>query len=286
MNPAALARALPFLRCPHCGEALALDGGAVRCERGHAFDVGRPGYVSLLTGRGGAPGDLAAVIGARERFLAAGHFDPLARALGDVAVALLDGRVPGCVADLGAGTGWYLAHVLDRLPARSGVALDASRPALRRAARAHPRAAAVGCDIWQALPLRSGAAALVVNVFAPRNAAEIARVLAPGGGLAVVTPTARHLAEVRDPLGMLDTAPGKPAHLEETLAPGVVAAGRREHEHVAEVSHPDLRALARMGPSAYHTEPEVLARRVAALPDPVPVTVSVVFSTFRATATD
>ena len=78
--------------------------------------------------------------------------------------------------DLGAGTGRQLARVLDALPRRHGIALDVSRPALQRAARAHPRIGAVGCDIWGALPVRSAAAALVLNVFAPRNGDEIARV--------------------------------------------------------------------------------------------------------------
>src|SRR5688572_30940209 len=45
------------------------------------------------------------------------------------------GLPPGCILDLGAGTGWYLARVLDRLPGRIGLALDLSKHALRRAAR-------------------------------------------------------------------------------------------------------------------------------------------------------
>ena len=63
----------------------------------------------------------------------------------------------GCVLDLGAGTGWYLARVLDRLPGRSGLALDLSRHALRRAARAHARIGAVAADAWGPLPVRDAA---------------------------------------------------------------------------------------------------------------------------------
>jgi 23S rRNA (guanine745-N1)-methyltransferase len=51
--------------------------------------------------------------------------------------------------DAGAGTGYYLREVLNALEAASGVALDASRSAAQRAARAHPRVGAVVCDIWR-----------------------------------------------------------------------------------------------------------------------------------------
>ena len=43
--------------------------------------------------------------------------------------------------------------VLAALPDAVGLALDVSKPALRRAARAHPRAAAALADTWQRLPL-------------------------------------------------------------------------------------------------------------------------------------
>ena len=49
-----LADVLEHLRCPHCRQPLRLDGRTVRCRSGHAFDVARQGYVSLLTGDAGA----------------------------------------------------------------------------------------------------------------------------------------------------------------------------------------------------------------------------------------
>ena len=67
---------------------------------------------------------------------------------------------PGAlVLDAGTGTGCYLAGVLDALPAATGLGLDVSKPALRRAARAHPRAGAVLADLWRPLPVADAAAA-------------------------------------------------------------------------------------------------------------------------------
>ena len=145
MGTAVLDDALDLLICPHCGAGLTRTGGSVACANAHSFDVARSGYLSLLPGdaRLGSA-DTAEMVAAREAFLAAGHFDRLAEALGAEAerVAGDAGGLPaGCVVDLGAGTGWYLARVLDRLPGRTGLALDLSKHALRRAARAHPRSA-------------------------------------------------------------------------------------------------------------------------------------------------
>ena len=170
-----------LLQCPVCSSGLALGDGAVRCGAGHSFDVARQGYVNLVPGNG----DSAEMVEAREAFLGAGHFRPLTGAL--VAEAM-NVEAAGAVVDVGAGTGHHLAYVLATPPERPGVALDTSTAALRRAARIHPRAAAVGADAWKPLPLRDGIAAIVLSVFAPRNPDELARILAPGGALLAVTP--------------------------------------------------------------------------------------------------
>lgn len=268
-----LAGVVGYLRCPHCAADLSLGDRVLGCGAGHSFDVARQGYVSLLRGevRTGS-GDTGPMVAAREAFLAAGHFDPLADALAEEA-----GRAhgEGCVVDLGAGTGWQLARVLDALPDRHGVALDVSRYALRRAARAHPRIGAVGCDVWGPLPLRDGAAALALNVFAPRNGAELARVLAPGGLLVVVTPTARHLEELVAPLGLLTVDSRKQERLERELGDHFRMARAEVHEWEMDLSARDVQAVVAMGPSSVHLGPDTLGERMKALPEPVKVGASV-----------
>jgi 23S rRNA (guanine745-N1)-methyltransferase len=184
------------------------------------------------------------MVAAREEFLAAGHFAPIAEALVAAAPA------GEWAVELGAGTGYYLARLLDSRPELAGIALDASRPALRRAARAHQRITAVGCDVWRELPLRDGSADLVLDVFAPRNGPEIARVLAPGGTLVVVTPTPRHLAELR-PLGAISVDERKEERLEKTLAP-LERRDRRELEFELLLQPREALLVLRMGPSARH----------------------------------
>ncbi|MFI6443491.1 putative RNA methyltransferase [Kitasatospora sp. NPDC050543] len=274
-----------YLACPHCARELALDGRTLRCPSGHSFDQAKQGYVSLLAGDAHTgTGDTAAMVAARSDFLAAGHYRPIADALAEAAAAAAP---QGLVADLGAGTGHYLSHVLDALPAgpgspgNPGAALDISKFALRRAARSHPRIGAVVCDAWRPLPLRDDAAALMLNVFAPRNGPEIRRVLRPGGMLLLVSPTHRHLGELVGALGLLSVDEDKQRRIEEKLGPYLTPGERWEVEFPLRLSAAEVRTVVAMGPSAWHTDPGELDARLAALPDPAEVTASVTVAAYH-----
>jgi 23S rRNA (guanine745-N1)-methyltransferase len=270
---------LEALRCPHCAGSLRSEAGVVRCERGHSFDVARQGYLALLPGDAQlGTADSAEMVAARERFLAAGHLDPLAEALADEAARA---RAPdGHVLDVGGGTGWHAARVLDRLPGRFGIALDLSKHALRRAARAHPRLTAVRCDAWGELPLRNGAAALALNVFAPRNPAELARVLRPDGALVVATPAGGHLGEVVSALGLLRVEARKPERLAGQLAPHFVRLGQRELSWRLRLDRNDARDAALMGPSGKHPDRVDLDARLPMLAEATAVTAAVRVGTY------
>jgi 23S rRNA (guanine745-N1)-methyltransferase len=275
----ALEAVAAHVRCPVCAGPVRVGDDQVTCGRGHSFNIARQGYVSLTSGRGGpGTGDSAAMVLAREAFLGAGHYRPVADALSALAARCLATRAdrdsPGLVLDLAGGTGYYLALVLDALDARLGACVDLSAPALRRAAGAHPRAAALGADAWQHLPLADGSAALVLSVFGPRNPAEIRRVLAPDGTLIVATPGPDHLMEVRQSLGLIGIDERKTARLADAYgdyARTAVTAVRYQ----LRLGHADLTDLVAMGPSARHVGADALAARVAALPAPVTVTVDV-----------
>jgi 23S rRNA (guanine745-N1)-methyltransferase len=281
----ALAAALAALRCPVCADPLELADTELRCPRGHSFDIARQGYVNLAVGsRPSANADTAAMIAARARFLGQGHYAPIATALGSLAARLSPAGPgparPGVVLDLAGGTGYYLAAVLGSLPARIGICLDLSKAALRRAATAHPRTAAMGVDVWRPLPFADGSASVVMSVFGPRNAGETTRVLRPGGVFLLVTPTESHLAEAVAPLGMLSVDAAKSDRLAASLS-GLTQVAAEPLSYRVPLTHADLTDLVGMGPSAHHVNQAQLARRMQTLPQPLPVTVSVRLSAYR-----
>ena len=263
--------AVRALRCPICQARFELTGGALRCAERHSYDLAKQGYVNLL---GAGTGDNKDMVTARSEFLAAGHYRPLAD--------LIASRVPahGLIVDAGTGTGYYLAAALEKSEA-VGLGLDTSTAALRRAARAHPDIAAVVWDLWRPWPVESGAADVILNIFAPRNPAECARVLRPGGTLLVVTPTSEHLAELRAHVGILAVEEDKLVRLDLALSPYFSPASRDGLTVALDLSPDDVRRVVHMGPNAYHAD----AAELAAITDSVAVTASFVLSAYRSLAT-
>jgi 23S rRNA (guanine745-N1)-methyltransferase len=268
--------AIDMLVCPHCGGELRINGSSLICSRGHTSNIARQGYVSLLGRDSGThTADDAGMVAARQRVMESGLFEPVTEAL---AGQLRDPRLspaPGGIVDLGSGPGYYLSGALEAMPDRPGLAIDNSKYAARRAARCHERAAAVVADIWDGLPVRSGSAAVVLNVFAPRNGEEIARILAPAGRLLVVTPEPDHLGEIAEPFSMISVDPDKEERLERSVAAVGPPSRPTLVEWQMEVSEGEARDLVAMGPSAGRLSPEEFDEAIGELDFPLTVTGSV-----------
>ncbi|WP_086734866.1 putative RNA methyltransferase [Streptomyces glaucescens] len=276
--PPALERSLGLLRCPTCRtRRLHADRGTLRCPVGHTFDIARHGYAGLLTGTRPTSGDDPAMIQARGRFLSTGAYAPVREVVARLASDAVSERAT--IVDVGCGTGYYLGGVLDLLPGARGVGLDTSVGALRSAARAHDRAAAVAWDVFRPFPLADGAADVVLNVFAPRNPAEFHRVLRPTGRLIVVRPTGRHLGELRGLLpAMVTIDPAKEQRLHRALAPFFETAVTEQVEYSVTLTRLDAVDLVAMTPSARHLSRADLDDD-GLLPDQV--TVSVLATAYR-----
>ncbi|MFD4419927.1 methyltransferase domain-containing protein [Agromyces sp. NPDC058484] len=253
-----------WLRCPNCFLPLSPAGDrTLGCESGHRYDLSRHGTVSLLPPR--APhtiGDSREMLEARARLLGSGVFDPIADAIvtasGDAASRTGDAALR--VADLGCGTGYYASRLAEALPSAEFLAADRSPVAVRMAARAVPRSTSVVLDLWRPLPLRDSAADLAINVFAPRNPREFARVLRRDGVLVLVVPTARHLGELRRVGGLLDIPAGKDARVSAQLvSAGFSPSVAVRLEYSATVDAAQRAAIVGMGPSAHHTRAGGLA---------------------------
>jgi 23S rRNA (guanine745-N1)-methyltransferase len=245
-----------WLSCPHCATALILDpvsGMRLQCEEGHAFDVARHGYVSLLAGAGSAgTADTVEMVAERAAFLGAGHYAGIADLVAELA-ADADAAVSddACVIDLGAGTGYYLARVLDSVD-RAGIALDISKHAARFAAKAHPQIGAVVADAWAGLPVRGRAASVLLNVFAPRNPREMRRVLRRDGRAVVVVPEPEHLKELIAEYGLLAVDDRKPERLREQFADRFRVESEHPLTRTLTLSAKEVSQVIGMGPNAWH----------------------------------
>ncbi|MER0089810.1 methyltransferase domain-containing protein [Corynebacterium sp. KPL2680] len=276
-----LSHIVDILADPNDGTALsgADDFSRLVSESGHSFDVAKQGYVTLAAGAGlKHKGDDMDMVNAREAYLATGHFAPFVESVtGAVQDALdassLSASTPASLLEVGAGTGYYLAHTLDSIDGARGVGLDISPHAAKHLAKCHPRVGAVVADVWQQLPIRDESIDAISVVFAPRNPSEFQRVLAPGGQVIVLTPGAGHLDELREPLGILGVEEGKvdrmyeqaEGHLEQAADPVDIS-------FPIQLDKAAIAAQVGMSPSARHISADELAERMAALTPTLTVT--------------
>ena len=269
---------------------MGLGDRTASCPRGHSYDLAKQGYLNLLPSAStGIDGDSAAMIGARTVFLGGGHYAPIRDAVirraaecdGPQAGEGLRVAGEGLVVEVGAGTAYYLAGVVGATSGRRGIALDVSRYAARRAAKVDPRIGSVVCDAWRELPLVDDSAHLMLNVFAPRNAAEMARVLAPDGSLLVVTPNQSHLAELVGVLGLVTVDEEKERRLQTSLSKEFAQVDSEVIESTMRLDRTAVEQLVMMTPSARHVDHAELAQQLAVLPEPAIVTLSVTLSTWR-----
>ena len=122
--------------------------------------------------------------------------------------------------------------------------------------------------------LITGVIDTALSIFSPRNVPELARVLAPGGRLVVVTPTERHLQELVTALDLIRVDEHKTRRRGDSLAGTFDRTDRRAVGYPMSLAPEEVGAVVGMGPSARHVTPAELAARVTALPTPIEVTVA------------
>jgi len=280
------------LTCPVCHELLADFTRFLRCPRGHSFDRAREGYVDLLPtghGRSGRAGDAPEMLRARRRFLLRGHYDPLADAIirhasahlaGATPAGASGGRVP-VLLEVGCGEGFYIGRVTRALaPGQpAGIrsfGLDLSRAAVRLAARAYPEVFFFTNDVHHRICMADASVDVLLDVFAPRDPGEFARVLRPDGLLLVAIPGERHIAELRSRHPLIGIEPHKRERTMELLRPAFDTIAVEEIEHAIAPTPEDVADLLHMTPSYWHLPPDVLAE-----PGPPPPHLTIAFHLLR-----
>lgn len=260
-----------LLVCPVCEAGIGSDGRVIQCVNGHTFDVAREGYVNLLRTR--PHGDTREMLLARRRFFERGHYTPLSDAInaavGDHLLELVSGDEdyqPRSVLDAGCGEGYYLGSLkryLDGRAERDGrcyIGMDVSKEAVRMASRRYGDIGFFVGDVKQQMPLVGGSVGALLNVFAPRNPEEFARVVAPGGLLLTVIPDVGHLAELRSALRLLDLEEHKQGRVNEQFADSFLLVGSITVQYELVLDRDDVELLVRMTPNYWHAPEETWSR--------------------------
>ena len=236
------------LICPVCKSPLYRREGSLVCDSRHTYDIARAGYVNLVNGVSSrVSGDSAECVAARTAFLCSEHYAPFREAICEAAG---EGEV---LVDAGCGEGYYTCALARSYNMTYG--FDLSKASITSAAR---RAAALGVrestffgvGSVYALPIGSGAADTVVNVFAPCVEEEYSRILRQGGLLVVACAGEEHLRGLKSVLYEEIRPNTERADLPRTLEH--ISSSRLRYDIT--LDSPELiRALYLMTPYAYRT---------------------------------
>ncbi|MCL2914752.1 23S rRNA (guanine(745)-N(1))-methyltransferase [Shewanella corallii] len=182
--------------CPLCRSQLFDADRSLACASGHRFDFAKEGYINLLPvnkKKSKDPGDNKEMMLARRSFLDAGHYEFLSQRVGELAKEFAKDSTQ--VLDLGCGEGYYTQRLQQALSSDgnelSVYGLDISRAALRYAAKRY-RDIRFSVASSYDMPFADASFDLMLRIYAPSKAAEMARVLKPGATLITVSPGKTH----------------------------------------------------------------------------------------------
>jgi SAM-dependent methyltransferase len=249
-----------ILTCPFCGLQLSAVGNTLACANAHSFDIAREGYVNLL--RKKQSGDTKEMLAARRQFLEQGYYQPLSDLLNELVYTHLSTPSP-TVLDAGCGEGYYLGNLQRFLASKQSaiqgeyVGIDISREAIRLAARRYRECCFAVANLKERFVLADNALDIVLNVFAPHNVEEFARIMKPGGLLMLVIPGSAHLFQLRQRLHLLDIEEQKLQRVLEQFAQSFKLLTTSSLRYTLQLDNKAITQLVMMTPNFWHLSSEI-----------------------------
>lgn len=255
------------LACPMDGQPLTREQGSWRCPAGHSFDIARQGYINLLpvqNKRSKDPGDSKEMVLARQEFLNAGHYKPIADAVSDLVNASAASDRTVNILDAGCGEGYYLRELTKSRLINNGSRLhltgvDISKWAVMAAARQEKNADwIVGSNAN--LPLLPASQDVILCMFGFPVYPEFSRVLTAQGILIKVDAGPDHLIELREIIYPSIKAPNQ----SENTPPGFTLLEQQSLRYTIRLnSQTQISQLLTMTPHLYRITAEGRARAEA-----------------------
>lgn len=190
--------------CPVCQKRLKKNEKSWVCPNRHSFDIARKGYVNLLTTDGknpGTAGDNADMVRARTAFLDKGYYLPLADRISLVIFDEFAGVKSPVIIDSGCGEGFYTVCYAKHIQRAKFFGIDISKNAVAHCMTRVHLQDIHNCEFAVAssfkLPFEDGFADAIVCTFAPVSNDSYAAKLKDKGRLIVVSPSPRHLFELK-----------------------------------------------------------------------------------------
>lgn len=251
------------LNCPVCASELHQHNHTFTCVNAHSFDIAREGYLNLLLKK--PAGDTKEMLAARRTFLARGHYQVLSDTLNTLVSTFLQqatldvSDTPPAILDAGCGEGYYLGRLQRSLTnqdcsART-VGLDLSKEGIKMAAKQYKEACFIVGNLKDRLVFADHTFHVVLNIFAPRNIDEFARVLTPNGLLLIVIPGEGHLAQLRKELHLLGIEEHKEDKVRAQCAPHFAFVGATSLKYSVTLSEVEVIQLVQMTPTQWHLSP-------------------------------
>ena len=258
-----------ILTCPICQTHFTQVGNTLKCEKAHTFDIAKEGYSNLLTKKlPDSMGDTKEMLIARRAFLEQGHYQPLVTAINTQLCEYLDADVESGLPyinllDAGCGEGYYLGQIQRVLDGRfagthiSYIGVDIAKDAMRMAAKRYKTIHFLVANLKERLVFANDSLHILLNIFAPRNVEEFARVLTLGGIALVVIPAPQHLQQLRKRLGLLSIEEHKQEHVIEQFMPYFTYVGATSVNAMPHLNTQEIAQAVMMTPNYWHMSDEI-----------------------------
>ena len=263
---------LRILTCPLCQTHFTQIGNAIRCENAHAFDIAKEGYINLLTKKlPDSMGDSKEMLLARRAFLEDGHYQPLVTPITTLLYDYLkmdrDNGLPYInMLDAGCGEGYYLGQLQRALGQQlpdahiDYIGLDIAKEAMRMAAKRYKDIHFLVANLKERLVFANDSLHILLNIFAPRNIEEFARILTLGGIALVVIPAPQHLRQLRATLSLLSIEEHKQEHVIEQFSPHFTYIGATSVHSTLHLNNQEILQAVMMTPNYWHLSDEIKTR--------------------------